>query len=57
MVKPYEGTIPDYNESLLAAFKELKAKLSADPTPHDAKSLEALAEIQKEYALMYGIEF
>ncbi|MCM2591383.1 kinase-associated lipoprotein B [Rossellomorea marisflavi] len=57
MVKPYEGTIPEYNESLLTAFKEFKEKLSSDPTPHDVKSIEALAEIQKEYALMYGIEF
>jgi kinase-associated protein B len=57
MVKPYEGDIPDYNETLLTAFGDLKKQLETDGSPHALKSLEALAGVQREYELMYGLTF
>ncbi len=57
MVKPFEGNIPNYNESLIASCQELKTNLQAESTPHSEKSLEALQAVQREYELMYGLSF
>ncbi|OIU66884.1 kinase-associated lipoprotein B [Rossellomorea aquimaris] len=57
MVKPYDGEIPDYNETLLTAFSDMKKQLETDGSPHALKSLEALAGVQREYELMYGLTF
>ncbi|MGF2617604.1 kinase [Rossellomorea vietnamensis] len=56
MVKPYEGDIPDYNESLSSTFNELKERLEAEDSPFSAKSLETLSSIKREYELMYSIQ-
>lgn len=55
MVKPYEGEIPDYNESLIESFHTLKQELEADRSPHALKSLETLQSVQREYELMYRL--
>ena len=55
MVKPYEGDIPDYNQSLISAYHELKTQLQSDDSAHSQKSLETLDGVKKEYELMYSI--
>ncbi|NQD65471.1 kinase [Bacillus haikouensis] len=57
MVKPFEDEIPEYNESLVTAFGDLKKQQESDGSPHALKSLEALKGIQREYELMYGLTF
>ncbi len=57
MVKPFQDSIPEYGESLIGAFNTLKAQLIEDNTPYSEQSLTALAEIQKEYELMYNLTF
>ncbi|RLQ96499.1 kinase-associated lipoprotein B [Falsibacillus albus] len=57
MVKPYEGEIPDYNESLKQTFDSLKFSLEKEETAFAAKSLDALNEIKREYELMYNLQF
>ncbi|CAN7230491.1 kinase-associated lipoprotein B [Rossellomorea sp. LjRoot5] len=57
MVKPYDGDIPDYNETLIHSFLTLKEELEADGSPHAQKSLETLQSIQREYELMYNLTF
>lgn len=56
MVRPYEGEIPDYKESLIKAVHKIKSELEAKPEEaYNIKSLEALAGVIKEYELMYSI--
>jgi kinase-associated protein B len=57
MVKPFEEEIPEYEESLLAAFGILKKQQEDDGSQHALKSLEALKGVQREYELMYGLTF
>ncbi|MGG4167860.1 kinase-associated lipoprotein B [Rossellomorea vietnamensis] len=57
MVKPYDGDIPDYNETLIHSYVTLKQELEADGSPHAQKSLETLQSIQREYELMYNLTF
>jgi kinase-associated protein B len=57
MVKPYDGAVPDYNDTLLIAFSDLKKQLETDGSPHALKSLDALEGVQREYELMYGLTF
>ncbi|MFK2826536.1 kinase-associated lipoprotein B [Bacillus sp. B190/17] len=54
-IKPYEGEIPDYRDSLKEAAVTLKNRLEQDQTAFSEKSLEALKEIQREYELMYNL--
>ncbi|MGD6968150.1 kinase-associated lipoprotein B [Rossellomorea vietnamensis] len=56
MVKPFEGDIPEYNESLSSTFNELKEQLASEDSAFAAKSLETLESIQREYELMYSIK-
>lgn len=58
IVKPFEGDIPDYKDSLKAAYFRLKESLEADPEdPYNQLALKALESIAKEYTLMYSITF
>ncbi|NMH68521.1 kinase [Bacillus sp. RO3] len=57
MVKPFDGNVLDYNDSLVSAYRALKKELEDDPTAHAKKSLETLQSIQKEYELMYSLTF
>ncbi|WP_456273508.1 kinase-associated lipoprotein B [Bacillus sp. AK031] len=57
MVKPYEGDLPEYNESLITAFNELKAQLKEEDSDFAVKSLETLDSVKREYELMYSIKF
>ncbi|MGD6804345.1 kinase-associated lipoprotein B [Rossellomorea aquimaris] len=56
MVKPFEGDIPEYNESLSSTFNELKKQLASEDSAFAAKSLETLESIRREYELMYSIK-
>jgi len=56
MVKPFEGEVPEYNESLKEAFGKLKEDLNQNQDDFSQKSLESLASIQREYELMYGLK-
>ncbi|TYR73833.1 kinase [Rossellomorea vietnamensis] len=56
MVKPFEGDIPEYNESLSSTFNELKKQLASEESAFAAKSLETLESIRREYELMYSIK-
>lgn len=49
MVKPYDGEIPDYKESLKIAFTNLKDELESDDSMFAKKSLRCLEELEKEY--------
>lgn len=49
MVKPYDGEIPDYKESLKIAFTKLKDELESDDSMFAKKSLRCLEELEKEY--------
>lgn len=57
MVRPFEEPIPDYKESLLDAVNKFENQLKKNDDPFSQKSLLALLEIKKEYALMYTIDF
>ncbi|MGM0845888.1 MAG: kinase-associated lipoprotein B [Bacillota bacterium] len=56
MVKPYEGDVPDYNESLSSTFNELKEQLKSEDSAFASKSLETLESIKREYELMYSVK-
>ncbi|TMU84555.1 kinase [Bacillus sp. BHET2] len=56
-VKPFDGSVPDYNETLIESYLTLKGELEADSSPHAGKSLETLQSIQREYELMYNLTF
>ncbi|MCM3004949.1 kinase-associated lipoprotein B [Priestia koreensis] len=55
MVKPFDGDIPEYKESLITSFQSLQEQLRAEETPFATRSLETLAAIQPEYERMYKI--
>ncbi|WP_065412241.1 kinase-associated lipoprotein B [Pseudobacillus wudalianchiensis] len=56
-VKPYEGSIPDYNESLKEAVAALQHRLEQEESDFSRKSLEALQAIKREYELMYNLSW
>jgi kinase-associated protein B len=56
MVKPFDGEVPVYNDSLIEAFQHLKQDLQKDDSDFAQKSLENLESLKKEYELMYGLE-
>lgn len=49
MIKPYDGAVPDYKESLKLSLDQLTDSLSSDSTPWAKRSLENLNQLQKEY--------
>ena len=57
MIKPFEGEIGDYFESLKATVLELEKDLSRKHTPFSEKSRMALDGVKKEYELMYSLQF
>ncbi|QQZ10518.1 kinase-associated lipoprotein B [Heyndrickxia vini] len=55
MVKPYDGDVPKYNDSLKQSVEKMINDLTAEETDFNAKSIESLRSIQREYELMYTI--
>ncbi|UOY90955.1 kinase-associated lipoprotein B [Ectobacillus sp. JY-23] len=51
MVKPYEGEVPDYKESLRLALEQQMVELQEENSPWAKRCLENLAVLQKEYKL------
>ncbi|RXJ04236.1 kinase [Anaerobacillus alkaliphilus] len=48
-VKPFEGEVPTYDESLRAALDKEFAELEADGSPFALKSIETLRGLEKDY--------
>ena len=58
MVRPYDGDVPDYRESLKVSVSKLSTELESKlENPFNIRSIEALNGVIKEYELMYSIEF
>lgn len=49
MVKPYEGSIPDYKESVKDALVKMESDLREDGSEWANRSLENLEVLKKEY--------
>ena len=49
MVRPHEGEIPDYKESLKEAIEKMKGTLTEKDTEWNTKSLEMLGELEADY--------
>jgi len=49
MTKPYEGEIPDYHESLKAAFQKMKSELLEENSDFARKSLKCLENLERDY--------
>ncbi|WP_141433844.1 kinase-associated lipoprotein B [Bacillus sp. 03113] len=49
MVKPYDGPIPQYADTLKEALQKMKAELMADPSPFAQLSLKNVETLEKEY--------
>lgn len=48
-VQPFEGELPDYNDSLRRSLDELKKKLDENPTAFNEKALDNLNDLEKWY--------
>lgn len=46
---PYEGSVPDYADSLKSAVAEMKHELSQVKTPFNDLSLQRLADLEKHF--------
>lgn len=58
IVKPYDGEIPEYTDSLKEAVEKYRKTLEAErDLPYNQKALAALDSVVKEYELMYSITF
>ncbi|KMY43311.1 kinase [Bacillus sp. FJAT-27916] len=51
MVKPFEGELPPYKDSLAEALSVLRRDLREDPSDWAARSLECLERLESEYNL------
>lgn len=49
MVKPYEGEIPDYKESLKEAVEKIKGELQEDASPWAQQSLKHIETLEQDY--------
>ncbi|MGJ7920091.1 kinase-associated lipoprotein B [Neobacillus sp. LXY-4] len=49
MVKAYNETIPDYLNSLQSAVEKMKQELTEQNTPWSERSLDLLADLEKDY--------
>lgn len=49
MVKPFEGDIPDYKQSLQEAVEKIKGELKADSSAWAEKSLRNMEGLEKDY--------
>ncbi|MEI5907788.1 kinase-associated lipoprotein B [Bacillus spongiae] len=56
MVKPYEGEVPPYTESLQTTFLDLLMTLREENSAFATRSIAALESIKREYELMYAIK-
>lgn len=57
MIKPYDGMVGDYYESLKSQVAIFENELKGKSGAYNEKSLEALQGVKKEYELMYSIKF
>lgn len=48
-VKPFEGELPSYEESLRTSLDKEFSELEADGSPFALKSIEVLKELEKDY--------
>ena len=53
-IEPYAGEVPDYRDSLLAAVQRKKQQLADRQDEWAARSLELLAQLEKEYQASAG---
>ena len=51
MVKPFEGEVPDYQESLKQALEKMRKELAEANTEWADMSIRALESLQKDYKL------
>ena len=51
MVKPFEGDIPPYKESLTKALSDLKEELGKEHSDWAVRSLTCLEQLESEYQL------
>ncbi|WP_077214444.1 kinase-associated lipoprotein B [Bacillus dakarensis] len=49
MVKPYDGEIPDYGQSLKDAVEKLKGELKEDSSAWALQSIRNIETLEKEY--------
>lgn len=49
MVKPYEGEVPEYKESLKTAVEKLKDELKEDASPWAQQSLKHIETLEQDY--------
>jgi kinase-associated protein B len=49
MVKPFEGEVPDYKDSLQEAVAKMKKELADTPSEWSEMSLRALEALEKDY--------
>lgn len=56
MVKPFDGEVPGYPESLKTAFEKMYDDLSSNNTEFNRKCMEAMDGIKREYELMYSLK-
>lgn len=57
LLKPYEETLPSYNESLKQAVFQLEQLLSQEESDFNRRSLENIAQLKAEYARYNHIKF
>lgn len=48
-VQPFEGEVPEYQNSLKRAFHELKSKLEENDTEFNQKARDNLLDLEKRY--------
>ncbi|MCP8969809.1 kinase-associated lipoprotein B [Ectobacillus ponti] len=51
MVKPYDGEVPDYKESLRTALHKQMQDLTENGTPWAERSLQCLRALEQDYRL------
>ncbi|MDM5190541.1 kinase-associated lipoprotein B [Bacillus sp. DX4.1] len=51
MVKKYEGSVPDYKESLQMALETQMATFQEDDSPFAQRSLQTLQQLKQDYKL------
>lgn len=50
-IRPYDGNIPNYNDSLKKAVEELKTELSKEDTKFNRASLKKIADLEHHFYL------
>lgn len=49
LVKPYQGAIPDYKQSLRTAVDKMKAELVDNASPWAEASLKSIESLEEDY--------